>query len=142
MTLAWIAAVLVVLVAARYWIRRTWLVVTVHGQSMIPTLRDGQRVVARLRLRAPLVCGDVIVFALRPEQVDPARPDDPVHRVKRVAAIAGDPVPAWLPCDVSRVPDDHVVIVGDNPQSEDSRQLGFIHRQSVLGVVRVACAAG
>jgi len=48
------------------------------------------------------------------------------YRVKRVAAIAGEPVPDWareaLSADAeTRVPPGKVVVSGDNPRSQDSR---------------------
>lgn len=107
-----------------------WVRVTVRGDSMAPTLRDGQRVLARRLVRGPRR-HEVIVFRVP----DPELP----HRVKRVAAVAGDPVPEWLaPAlpGVVRVPDGFVAVVGDNPRSQDSRQLGLIDRHDVVAAVR------
>ena len=60
-----------------------WIRVTVRGNSMSPTLHDGQTLVARrLLLRSPRR-REVIVFRVP----DPELP----HRIKRVAAVAGDP---------------------------------------------------
>jgi signal peptidase I len=107
-----------------------WIRVTVRGNSMSPTLHDGQKLLARRRFRTPRR-REVIVFRVP----DPELP----HRVKRVAAIAGDPVPDWLapalpgvPC----VPAGFVAVVGDNPRSQDSRQLGLIDCRDVVGTVR------
>ncbi|SHF93148.1 signal peptidase I [Streptoalloteichus hindustanus] len=106
-----------------------WIRVTVRGHSMSPTLHDGQRLVAR-RLRRHPRRGDVIVFRV---------PDDELpHRIKRVAAVAGDPLPDWLaPAlpGLSHVPPGHVAVVGDNPRSQDSRQLGLVDCRDVLGRV-------
>ncbi|HUQ58485.1 S26 family signal peptidase [Lentzea sp.] len=107
-----------------------WVRVTVRGNSMSPTLRDGQELLARRLFRRPRR-HEVIVFRVQ----DPELP----HRVKRVAAVAGDPIPEWLaPAmpDVRRVPDGFVAVVGDNPRSQDSRQLGLIHCGDVVGTVR------
>ncbi|MFD5829307.1 S26 family signal peptidase [Lentzea sp. NPDC060358] len=109
-----------------------WTRVTVRGNSMAPTLRDGQELLARRLFRSPRR-SEVIVFRV-------ADPDLP-HRVKRVAAVAGDPVPPWLaPAmpDVHRVPDGFVAVSGDNPRSQDSRQLGLIACRDVVGAVRCA----
>jgi signal peptidase I len=131
MILALLGAALVTVLHA---IRHTWIVVTVHGESMQPTLQPGQRLVARRRAGVACARGDVIVFA------HPARSGDPRHRIKRVAAVAGEPVPPWLGSELTRVPTGQIVIVGDNPRSEDSRHLGLIDVRSVLAVVRMRTA--
>ena len=108
-----------------------WIRVTVRGNSMAPTLHDGQRLVARrLLLRSPRR-REVIVFRVP----DPELP----HRIKRVAAVAGDPVPAWLAPtlpDISHVPTGFVAVVGDNARSQDSRQLGLVDCRDIVGAVR------
>ncbi|HEX7309301.1 S26 family signal peptidase [Lentzea sp.] len=107
-----------------------WVRVTVRGSSMSPTLRDGQELLARRLFRRPRR-HEVIVFRVP----DPDLP----HRVKRVAAVAGDPVPDWLaPAmpDVTHVPAGFVAVAGDNPRSQDSRQLGLVDCRDVVGVVR------
>ncbi|GAA2690700.1 MULTISPECIES: S26 family signal peptidase [Actinosynnema] len=106
-----------------------WTRVTVRGGSMAPTLRDGQRLVARRRARGPRR-GEVVVFRVP----DPVLP----HRIKRVAAVAGDPVPDWLAPTmpgVHRVPAGFVAVAGDNPRSQDSRQLGLVSCRDVVGAV-------
>lgn len=106
-----------------------WMRVTVVGNSMSPTLRDGEKRLARRLRRAPRR-GEVIVFRV---------PDDQLPcRIKRVAAVAGDPVPDWLtPAlpDLARIPAGHVAVVGDNPRSQDSRQLGLVDCHDILGAV-------
>jgi signal peptidase I len=107
-----------------------WIRVTVRGNSMSPTLHDGQKLLARKLFRDPHR-HEVIVFRVP----DPELP----HRVKRVAAVAGDPVPEWLaPAlpGVAHVPDGFVAVAGDNPRSQDSRQLGLIDCGDVVGAVR------
>ncbi|GLY53082.1 S26 family signal peptidase [Lentzea sp. NBRC 102530] len=107
-----------------------WIRVTVRGNSMAPTLHDGQRLLARKLFRRPRR-REVIVFRVP----DPELP----HRVKRVAAVAGDPVPDWLPLPgVEQVPDGFVVVVGDNPRSQDSRQLGLVDCKDVVASLRGA----
>ena len=107
-----------------------WIRVTVRGNSMSPTLIDGQRLLAR-RLRRDPRRGEVIVFRV---------PDDQLaHRIKRVAAVAGDPLPDWLAPtlpDVSHVPPGHVAVAGDNARSQDSRQLGLVPCGDIVGAVR------
>ncbi|MFC4010045.1 S26 family signal peptidase [Nonomuraea purpurea] len=107
-----------------------WFRVIVRGNSMSPTLRDGQRLLAR-RLRRDPRRREVIVFRVADEQLP--------HRIKRVVAVAGDPLPDWLvPAlpDMSHVPADHVAVAGDNTtRSQDSRQLGLIACRDILGAV-------
>ncbi|MEU6788168.1 signal peptidase I [Nonomuraea angiospora] len=107
-----------------------WIRVIVQGNSMSPTLRDGQRLFAR-RLRRDPRRGEVIVFRVADEQLP--------HRIKRVVAVAGDPLPGWLvPAlpDVSHVPAGQVAVAGDNTtRSQDSRQLGLIDCRDILGAV-------
>lgn len=106
-----------------------WIRVTVVGQSMSPTLRDGQRLLARRLRRAPRR-GEVIVFRV-PDELLPCR-------IKRVAAIAGDPVPDWLAPTlpgIARIPAGRVAVVGDNPRSQDSRQLGLVDCHDILAAV-------
>ena len=104
--------------------RRRWMVVTVRGHSMTPTLHSGDRLVVRRWIRGAMpAVGDVIVFL----------PDDRGYRIKRVAAIAGDPVPAWLGRDPGAcIPAGHVIVRGDNPRSEGSRELGYIPLGAII----------
>jgi signal peptidase I len=136
MTAAWVAAAAVLALAVVAMVRRRFTTATVRGTSMTPTFADGARVLAvRRRDYRP---GEVIVF-----RVGRTDGHDLAWRIKRIAAVPGDPVPAWLgdPRDV--VPPDRVVVVGDNPRSQDSRQLGYIPRSRIAGrVVRVLRHAG
>lgn len=124
---------------------RWWTWVTVRGHSMFPTLHDQQRLLAR-RLRRPPRRGDVVVFAV-PGTLSGAGSHagfdagDPPYRVKRVAAVGGDPVPGWLAetmPGVARVPAGHVVVVGDNQRSQDSRHLGLVAVGDIVGTVPVS----
>jgi signal peptidase I len=125
------AAALAIACALRAALRR-WIIVQVRGVSMLPTLRDGQRLLARrLRSGQPLERGDLVVFRRR---ATPDRGEPPVL-IKRVAAVAGDPVPRWFADMRGFVPADHVVVHGDNPRSMDSRQLGYIARAQILATI-------
>lgn len=96
--------------------RRRWIVVTVVGSSMAPTLRDGQRLLARRFGRGTVVRGDVIVFRI-------ADPDDELGiRIKRVTAV-------W--------PSGLIAVAGDNPQSQGSRELGLIEMRDVIATAPV-----
>lgn len=93
-----IAAIAVAAIAlARRWLARRWLVVTVRGASMSPTLRDGERLLVRRppRGQPPAhATGDIAVFRLAsPPSANTSA--EPGHRIKRIAAVAGEPVPAW-----------------------------------------------
>jgi len=104
--------------------RRRWMVVTVRGHSMEPTLYDGERLVARRWSRAarPAV-GDVVVFL----------PDALGYRVKRVAGVAGEVAPPWMAaCAGEPIPEGHIIVRGDNPRSEGSRELGYIAVDSII----------
>jgi signal peptidase I len=110
--------------------RRRVVAATVRGSSMAPTFHDGDRVYALRRARYRV--GDVVVFDVGP----PA----PAWRIKRVTAVAGDPAPDWAGGDRAagrRVPPGCLVVAGDNPLSQGSRQLGYIPVARVLGAVRV-----
>jgi signal peptidase I len=56
--------------------------------------------------------------------------------VKRVVAVAGDPVPPGVPVPEAHVPEGHRVLVGDNPaRGHDSRTTGYFDAAVPLGVV-------
>jgi signal peptidase I len=124
------AGVALVLGAAAVATLRRLALVTVRGDSMAPTFRDGDRLLA---LRRPgRACGrdDVVVFAA------PGRPSDLARLVKRVAAVAGDPAPAWLHAAAGeRVPPGRIAVSGDAGRSRDSRHFGYVRTESVTGVV-------
>ena len=123
-----VVAVVVVVLVLLVLLRRRYVVARVWGHSMSPTFHDGERVVATRRPHYRV--GDVIVFRPRSAATDVA------WRIKRIAAVAGDPVPVWLPADHAIVPAGHVVVAGDNAgHSEDSRQLGYIDLAAVAGAV-------
>jgi signal peptidase I len=108
---------------------------------MSPTLHDRQRLLVR-RLRRPPRRGDVVVFAVTGTLSDAGSDaGDPPYRVKRVAAVGGDPVPGWLAGTmpgVARVPAGHVVVAGDNRRSQDSRHLGLVVVGDIVGTVSIS----
>ena len=127
MTAWWVLVAGAVVVAVL--LRRRYVTATVRGNSMSPTLLDGTRVVATRADEYRV--GDIVVFRAKR-----AVRGDPGCRIKRVAAIGGEPAPAWLGLpDPTVVPPGCLVVAGDNPHSQGSRQLGFIPLTVVLGRV-------
>ncbi|MEU8241803.1 S26 family signal peptidase [Actinoplanes missouriensis] len=111
---------------------RRYFVITVVGDSMSPTMANGQRWLARrTRGRIPPP-GALLVFANPPDTVGAGPP----YLVKRAVAVPGDPVPADVAARVGagRVPAGQVVVRGDNPRSRDSRHFGYVPADAVLGV--------
>ncbi|WP_192810210.1 S26 family signal peptidase [Actinomadura rudentiformis] len=111
--------------------RRYLLLVTVRGGSMKPTLVDGERL---LMVRVPgrsVRPGDIVAI----RNPDGAGAPYPLL-VKRVAAVADDPVPPHVPTtgESRFVPAEHLVVLGDWPHSRDSRAWGCIPNDLVIGV--------
>jgi signal peptidase I len=134
MTAAFVGLALATGLALASWVRWRLIVTEVSGPSMQPTYRDGDRLLSRRRVRRSLPnAGQVIVFRNpRPVGV-PGSSSSPLL-IKRVAAAAGDAVPHGRVDE--RVPDRHVMVLGDNPaQSLDSRQLGFIPVENIVATV-------
>jgi signal peptidase I len=125
------AAAVAVLAAA---VRRSFVAVTVIGESMEPSLTHGARILVRRGGRRPQV-GDVVV--LRPVVPDAQR--DPGLVVKRVAAVGGDVVPPSVAAAAGaavgdHLPHGHVAVLGDNPAaSYDSRMWGLVDERLLVG---------
>ncbi|MEU8247386.1 S26 family signal peptidase [Nonomuraea sp. NPDC048916] len=122
-------------------LRRRIVVVSVSGLSMEPTLRHGDRVLVHRAPRETPSRGDVVVI----REPGPCRPGDPAGVrgarwvVKRIAAIPGDPEPAFLPAwarhPTGVIPPGCLVVLGDNAElSRDSRHFGAVQADRVLGV--------
>ncbi|MEO3747703.1 S26 family signal peptidase [Plantactinospora sp. B5E13] len=130
-------------------VRRCWVLVTVDGRSMVPTLEPGDRVLVRRVLPSAVRTGQVVVVEEplggswdTPPLAEGVAPG-PERRwiVKRAVAGPGDPVPATpMPpggSALSRVPPGRFVLLGDNrPDSCDSRDFGFVPGDRILGSVR------
>jgi signal peptidase I len=144
----WLVMALVAIVAPLAgwleWQRRRHLVVTVQGQSMSPTYQHGDRVlVRRRRPHDGRRVGEVVVVdlpaRLRPVPDGTSAEDSLRNRrvIKRVAAVAGDPVPFPIEGSEPVVPAGCLVLLGDNPDSSgDSRMFGYVGADDVVGVVR------
>jgi signal peptidase I len=127
-------------------LRRAFALITVTGDSMMPTLVPGDRVLVRRAGIARLRPGQVVVMEV--PGVDGYRGTPPRGRVsgrewmiKRVAAVPGDTRPEdRLPATAGppgpRVPPGRFVVLGDNAAwSHDSRQIGYIPGERLLGIV-------
>ncbi len=112
--------------------------VEVRGRSMLPTFKDKDRVLVSKAywLVGPLRKRDIVVV----------RDEGPSsYFIKRIAYMAGETVDwKYLPDNVPMangkfvVPEGTVFVLGDNlPESEDSRKLGPIPLDQLLGKVVV-----
>ncbi|MCX4822349.1 S26 family signal peptidase [Streptomyces sp. NBC_01142] len=117
-------------------LRGRFVVVTVEGTSMAPTLAPGDQVVVVRRKIDAVRSGDVIV--LRPPKTSERYEsvNDKAWNIKRAAALPGDPVPDGIPGGegIAQVPPRSLVVFGDNSDSVDSRQRGFFPADQILGV--------
>jgi type IV secretory pathway protease TraF len=116
-------------------VRRSLIVVDVHGASMEPTYAGGSRLLA---VRSAVASrGQVIVLRHRRLAESPGAS---AYLIKRLAALPGDPVPASVRATVGVevVPAGQCVVLGDNTDSVDSRSWGFVPLSDVVGrVLRV-----
>jgi signal peptidase I len=107
------------------WLRLSWLVITVTGPSMRPTLQPGDRVLVRRTSASRIQTGRIVVLTGEFGWI-----------IKRVAAAPGERVPPGLalsPAD--RVPPGRLVLLGDNrDRSVDSRQRGYYEDTRLVGV--------
>lgn len=122
-------------------VRRAIAVVAVTGQSMEPALTAGDRVIVRRTGLQAVRAGQIVVVEAPGAWTGPPAGRD-LRRdwmIKRAAAIPGDPLPAGLPAMLAgdaRVPAGKLVVLGDNPESSmDSRSLGYVPGDRLLGVV-------
>jgi signal peptidase I len=134
--------------AALIWlIRRRIAVVSVVGDSMLPSLAEGDRVLVRRVRIGDLRIGQIVVFE-RPGTAGGWTTDPPgwpvggrEWMIKRVAALPGDLRPdTYLPPakddSEDSVPSGNLVVLGDNHAgSYDSRQVGYIPADRLVGVV-------
>ncbi|SCL73737.1 signal peptidase I [Micromonospora peucetia] len=140
-----VAGVLASATVGLLWARRHLLLVSVVGRSMEPTLRPGDRVLARRVPLARVRPGDVVVVAA-PAAMTAGRQAEPGDTgpgllIKRAYAVPGEPVPVdRVPLLRQRperlVPSGQLVVLGDNPPfSYDSRECGYIPESDLLGVL-------
>ncbi|WFB05769.1 S26 family signal peptidase [Streptomyces sp. LX-29] len=146
------AAVAAPMVLTAFLVRRTCVLLDVSGPSMLPTYRDGDRLLA---VRAPkrfIRRGAVVSIRLRtgpvPHDVEGTIEGRPVATcmIKRVVALPGDDVSPHLRSTdpthtvfgpIARVvPLGHVFVLGDHREvSHDSRHTGPLPLDQITGVV-------
>lgn len=130
----WVAGCAALIAAAAA--RATLVVITVDGISMEPHCRHGERLLMLRRPVARLGRGRVVVLrgpfgAAGEEPAAEVR-----YAVKRLAALAGQPVPAGTAGAGTPVPRGLVAVLGDNAaHSSDSRDWGLLCADQIVGVV-------
>jgi len=151
------ALALVVLALSAVVLRRRIAIVAVVGESMRPALAAGDRVLVRRAGIDDLRQGQVVVIEKPGDDGSWTTPPPrwPASRrewmIKRVAAIPGDRPPEAIrgatarampvaevtrPASFDTVPAGRLVVLGDNAaRSLDSRQIGYIPADRLLGVV-------
>jgi signal peptidase I len=133
-------------------VRRRLAIITISGVSMSPTYAPGDRVLVRRISMRQLQVGQVVVFEQPADEAQKSRPRQVrgLRRqhwmIKRIAAMPGDnwTHPEGGPSAPGRgtagqrlqVPPGQIAVLGDNRRiSHDSRQLGFIPGDQILGIV-------
>ncbi|GGM49509.1 S26 family signal peptidase [Dactylosporangium sucinum] len=126
MTVVSVAAAIVALLAMLWRARSSLLLVTINGDSMAPDLNRGDVVLVHRRRRYR--SGNIALLRLEPGSMP---------MVKRIVAVAGDPVPDAIRHAIPGmvVPTGAVVVLGTRPDSIDSRRLGPVPVERVVGVV-------
>lgn len=122
-------------------VRARLLVVTVRGMSMSPALAPGDRLLCRrIRSGAGLSPGQIVV--VRPPSA-PGQHSNPLF-VKRIAALAGEPLPDGVPdpTGTGTVPAGACVVLGDHPMSDDSRAWGPLGVHTVVATMLRRIATG
>lgn len=133
------------------WVRRSFAAVSITGSSMEPAYHAGDRVLIR-RSGRRIRRGEVVVVEAPHRGAWTTRTVGIAGRewlIKRVAAVAGDPVPRDLAPALAgtpdvTVPEGSLVLFGDaGADSYDSKQVGYFPSAWVLGtVVRLLPRAG
>ncbi len=130
------SATLLFLLAFAIYFFFTFQTVVVSGESMLPTLKSGQRVLTSKAywLVGPIKQKDVVVL----------KDDGPTgYIIKRVYKMAGEVVDWSLVPETFdfrsgefKVPDGNVYVLGDNREvSEDSRKFGPVPLEKIIGKV-------
>ena len=155
--LEWLQAIVIAVVVAMIVRNFVFTIVKVDGQSMMPTLENGDRMVV-WRLGYEPEQGDIVVF-------NPQGYGENVYWIKRVIAVEGDKVeidyarntvkvngelltedyilepmirpgnPYWqCPDGIEVVPEGCVFVMGDNRNnSDDGRDIGPVSEDRIVG---------
>ncbi|MEV0388193.1 signal peptidase I [Nonomuraea sp. NPDC050643] len=119
-------------------LRATYSVIRVDGDSMAPTLADGDRVLVR-RVAGPALRRGQIAVVRAPPFVGET------FLIKRIVGLPGDPVPPSVAPVVAeeRIPVGNVVLLGDNGEdSFDSRDHGYFPLADVHAITRRRLSPG
>jgi signal peptidase I len=140
----WALMALAVITVTLLTLRWLFSVVTVRGTSMEPELAEGDQLLARRCGVRQLRRGQLVVFSepglpfcQRPAWLTGARQG--LWVIKRVAAVPGDSIPETMRSAVGGlavVPPRSILVLGNAPDSRDSRQWGFVTSEHILGVAR------
>lgn len=143
-TSPFLAAAMIALVAVTAGVvaaRRRLMIIDVEGDSMSPSLGHGDRLLICRTRR--LRVGDVVVAHHQQggRRTNQTVPSASAWLVKRLAALPGDAVPdsvvAAVGGHVRDVPAGMSVILGEHPNSADSRLWGFVPLGDIAGVMVV-----
>lgn len=137
-----VAVVLLAAAAAVGWLRWRLRIVIVFGDSMRPTLADGDRLLVRRTRLSRVRTGDIVVIQ-HPWRLEAIVAPGTGSRwlIKRAIATPGDPVPASVAATLSVQPgspvrDGALIAVGDNQDASfDSREFGYVTASDLYGVV-------
>jgi signal peptidase I len=125
-------------------LRRHLMIISVNGDSMEPTYSDGDLLLVRKNTRPHR--NDVVVFVHPEAGTKWVGKPNRILLIKRLVALPGDVFPPSdraretldtnFPKDGHRVPEHHVYVLGDNPEtSADSRLFGPVHVHLLVGGV-------
>jgi signal peptidase I len=127
-------------------LRRRLAIVMVTGSSMQPAFSPGDRVLVRRATLPRIRTGQVVVMeepvtpGVWPAALGDRLLGGRAWMIKRVAAVPGEAVPVSIGVAAvlaeQTVPTGQLLVLGDNAaQSADSRVLGYIPADRLLGVV-------
>ncbi|MEO3746638.1 S26 family signal peptidase [Plantactinospora sp. B5E13] len=118
--------------------RRQFMIIKVVGDSMRPGLAPGDRLLVRRTRR--LRVGNIVIAHHQEggRRTVPTGSAASAWLVKRLAALPGDTVPEPVVHAVGgrfrHVPAGMTVLLGEHPESLDSRRWGFVPLEDIEGV--------